>query len=86
MHYNGVGWVVKPNKPTGRLKRWVWQPNLRRCKMQFCVTFSCISLYLIFSNGYHRKAATTIKNPRERQSLRGLMVGPVGFEPTTKGL
>ena len=20
----------KPNKPTGRLKRWVYQPNLRR--------------------------------------------------------
>ena len=62
------------------------KPNLRRCKMQFCVTFSCISLYLIFLNGYHKKAATKIKNPRERQSSRGLMVGPVGFEPTTKGL
>ena len=34
----------KPNKPTGRLKRWVYQPNLRRCKMVFRVTFSCISL------------------------------------------
>ena len=35
----------KPNKSTSLLKRWVYQPNLRRCKMAFRVTFSCISLY-----------------------------------------
>ena len=34
-----VGWVDKPNKSTSRLKRWVYQPNLRRCKMAFRVTF-----------------------------------------------
>jgi hypothetical protein len=50
----------------------------------------CLFVYYFFEwvlfCATHRKAAAKIKNPRERQSSRGLMVGPVGFEPTTKGL
>ena len=51
-----VDWVVNPiHKPS---ERWVYQSNLRRCRMQFRVTFSCISLYCLKTpNAASRKKA-----------------------------
>ena len=65
----------KPNKSASRLKPWVYQPNLRCCRMQFCVTFSCISLCLplaaLLSYFLERVLYIKMRAPKKSRPTRG---------------